>query len=58
MDLESTPFALEVERGTVTRKVHLYGGAAALIEFMESGGALAQKRSLVDLTEKEALEGR
>lgn len=25
LDLESTPFVLEVEGGTVIRKVHLYG---------------------------------
>jgi hypothetical protein len=58
LDLESTPFALEVERGTVTRKAHLYGGASALIEFVEGGSAPAQKGSLVEITDKEAIEGR
>jgi hypothetical protein len=58
LDLESTPFVLEVEHGTVTRKVHLYGGASALIEFVESGSDLARKRSLVEITDKEAIEGR
>jgi hypothetical protein len=58
LDLESTPFALEVDRGTVTRKVHLYGGASALIEFVESGSALAENRSLVEITEKEPTDGR
>jgi hypothetical protein len=58
LDLESTPFALEVDRGTVTRKVHLYGGASALIEFVESGSAPAQKSNLVEITEKETIEGR
>ena len=58
LDLESTPFALEVESGTVTRKVHVYGGASALFEFMESGNAREQNRGLVEITEKETIEGR
>jgi hypothetical protein len=58
LDLESTPFALEVESGTVTRKVHVYGGASALFEFMESGNAQQQNRGLVEITEKETIEGR
>ncbi|CAN5189382.1 hypothetical protein BH18ACT10_BH18ACT10_03400 [soil metagenome] len=58
LDLESTPFVLEVEGGTVTRKVHLYRGASALIEFMESGSASVQKRNFVEIMEKEATEGR
>ena len=53
LDLESTPFALEVESGTVNRKVHLYGGAPALFEFVESGDA--QNRGSVEFTEKEAI---
>jgi hypothetical protein len=58
LDLESTPFAIEIERGTVSRKVHLYGGAAALVEFMETGNTPAQKSRLVEISEKEAIEGR
>jgi len=58
LDLESTPFAIEVERGMVTRKVHLYGGASALIEFVESRSVPAQKESFVEISEKEAIEGR
>ena len=58
LDLDSTPFVLEVESGTVTRKIHIFGGASALIEFMRSGGAPAQKSDLVEITEKEAIEGR
>ena len=58
LEIQSTPFALEVERGTVTRKAHLYGGASALIEFVEGGSAPAQKGSLVEITDKEAIEGR
>ena len=58
LDLESTPFALEVERGTVTRKLHLYGGASALIEFVESRSVPLQKGSSVDFAEREAFEGR
>jgi hypothetical protein len=58
LDLESTPFALEVEGGKVTRKAHLYGGASALIEFVHSGRAPAQKGSFVEITEKGVIEGR
>jgi hypothetical protein len=58
LDLESTPFALEIESGTVTRKIHLYGGASALIDFVQSGSAQAQKSNLVEITQKEAIEGR
>jgi hypothetical protein len=58
LDLESTPFALEVESGMVNRKVHLYGGASALFEFVESGNARAQNSDLVEITENEAIEGR
>jgi hypothetical protein len=58
LDLESTPFAIEIERGTVTRKVHLYGGASALVEFVETGNTQAQKSRLVETSEKEAIEGR
>jgi hypothetical protein len=58
LDLESTPFVLEVESATVIRKVHLYGGASALFEFLESGNAREQNRGLVEITEKETIEGR
>jgi hypothetical protein len=58
LDLESTPFALEVESGTVSRKVHVYGGASALFEFLDSGNAREQNRGLVEITEKETIEGR
>jgi hypothetical protein len=58
LDLESTPFALEVDSGTVTRKVHVYGGASALVEFVESGNAREHNRGLVEITEKESIEGR
>ena len=58
LDLESTPFVLEVEGGIVTRKVHLFGGASALLEFVESGHARDQNRSLVEITEKESIDGR
>ena len=58
LDLEATPFALEIKGGTVTRKAHLYEGASALIDFVEAGSAPAQKRSNVEITDKEAIEGR
>jgi hypothetical protein len=40
LGISSTPFAVEVERGTVTRKAYLYDGASDLMEFLE-----AQKKS-------------
>jgi len=58
LELESTPFALEVEGGTVKRKAHLFGGASALNEFVESGYARARQRSLVEIMDKEATERR
>jgi hypothetical protein len=58
LKLESTPFALEVERGTVTGKAYLHEGASDLIAFVESGGAQAETKSFVEITEKEAIEGR
>ena len=58
LDLESTPFAVEVERGTVTRKAFLHKGASELIEFVESAGERAETKSFVDITHKEAIEGR
>lgn len=58
LDLESTPFALEVENGTVIRKVHVYGGASALVEFVESGNIREQNRGLVEITKRETIEGR
>ena len=58
LDLESTPFAIEVEGGTVTSKVHLFGGAPALLEFVESENARAENGRSVEISEKEAIEGR
>jgi hypothetical protein len=58
LDLESTPFALEVERGTVTRKAYLHAGASDLIGFVDSRDAPPQEKGFVKLTEKEAVEGR
>jgi hypothetical protein len=58
LELESTPFALEVERGTVTRKAYLHEGAADLIRFVESGNAAAEEKNVVEIIEKEAIEGR
>jgi hypothetical protein len=42
----------------VNRKVHLFGGASALVEFVESGNVREQNRGLVEITEKEPIEGR
>jgi hypothetical protein len=58
LDLESTPFALEVERGMVTRKAFLHEGASDLVAFVESGSTHAETKSFVEITEKEAIEGR
>ncbi len=58
LELESTPFALEIERGAVTRKAYLHEGASDLIEFVESGNSAAEKKNLVEVTEKEEIEGR
>ena len=58
IDLESTPFALEVERGTVARKAFLHEGAADLVAFVESGSTHAETKSFVEITEKETIEGR
>ncbi len=58
IDLESTPFVLEVEGGIVNRKVHLFGGASALVEFVESRDAQGAHRGLVEITKKDSIEGR
>ena len=58
LDLESTPFALEIEGGTFTRKAFLHEGASDLIGFVGSGDPPPQKGSFVELTEKKAVEGR
>jgi len=58
LKIQSTPFALEVERGTVTRKAYLYEGASDLIGFVESGNAPVETKGFVEITKKEAIEGR
>jgi hypothetical protein len=58
LGLESTPFALEIEGGTFTRKAFLHEGASDLIGFVGSGDPPPQKGSFVELTEKKAVEGR
>jgi hypothetical protein len=58
LGLESTPFALEIEGGTFTRKAFLHEGASDLIGFVSSGDTPPQKGSVVELTEKKAVEGR
>jgi hypothetical protein len=58
IDLESTPFAVEVERGMVTRKAFLHEGAADLVAFVEAGSTHAETKSFVEITEKETIEGR
>jgi hypothetical protein len=59
LKLESTPFVLEVERGTVTRKAYLHEGASDLVGFVESVNyASSEAKSVVQTTKKEAIEGR
>ncbi len=58
LQLQSTPFALEIERGAVTRKAYLHEGAADLIEFVESANSAAEKKNFVEIPEKEEIEGR
>jgi len=58
LQLESTPFVLEIEHMTVTRKAYLHEGASDLIGFVESGNAPAETKSFVEITEKEEIEGR
>jgi len=58
LQLESTPFALEIERGAVTRKAYLHQGASDLIEFVESANSAAAKKNFVESAEKEEIEGR
>jgi hypothetical protein len=58
LQLESTPFALEIERGAVTRKAYLHEGASDLFEFVESGNGAAEMKNVVEITEKEEVEGR
>ena len=58
LELESTPFALEVQRGTVTRKAYLHEGASDLIAFVESADAAKEMEGFVEITDKEEIEGR
>jgi len=58
LQLESTPFALEIGRGAVTRKAYLHEGASDLIEFVGSGNGAAKKKRYVEIAEKEEIEGR
>ena len=58
LQLESTPFVLEVDHRTVTRKAYLHEGASDLIAFVESGNGAAEKKNIVEITEKQEIEGR
>src|ERR671917_1090416 len=57
LKLQSTPFALELECGKVTRKAYLYEGASDLIEFVGSGTGPADTQGFVEITKKHAIEG-
>lgn len=58
LGISSTPFAVEVEHGTVTRKAYLYDGASDLIEFVEAKKipSRAEANPTVKVMEKEASE--
>ncbi len=58
LELESTPFALEVQRGTITRKAYLHEGASDLFAFVESADAAKEMEGFVEITDKEEIEGR
>lgn len=58
LELDSAPFVMEVQGGTLTRKFHLYGGASALTEFLEAGSDPSEKGSFVEITEKHTIDGR
>ncbi|MGH3144634.1 MAG: hypothetical protein ACRDTR_02420 [Rubrobacter sp.] len=58
LQLESTPFVLEVEYGTVTRKAYLYEGASDLVAFVESRNGVAKEKSVVEIVHKEEIEER
>jgi hypothetical protein len=58
LQLESTPFALEIEDGILTRKAYLHEGASDLIAFVESGGGAHQHKGFVEITERDEIEGR
>src|SRR3712207_5271059 len=49
LKLESTPFALEVERGTVTAKAYMHEGASDLIAFVEAGNGQAETKDFVEI---------
>lgn len=57
LELESTPFALEVQRGTITRKAYLHEGASDLFAFVESADAAKEMKGFVEITDKEEIEG-
>jgi hypothetical protein len=59
LGINSTPFAVEVERGTVTRKAYLYDGASDLMELVEAEKKIpsrAEANPRVEVREKEASE--
>jgi hypothetical protein len=52
LGVSSTPFALEVENGVVTRKAYLYGGASDLVAFVEAKGAAVGPGGIGQLAKK------
>jgi hypothetical protein len=58
LQLESTPFVLEVEYGTVTRKAYLHEGASDLVAFVEMGNGAAEEQNFVEIVDKKESEER
>lgn len=59
LNIQSTPFVLEVEGGKVVRKSYLYDGARDLVEFVGSEvDVRAPMKSFVEVARKEEAKGR
>jgi hypothetical protein len=52
LNIHSTPFAVELEGGRVTRKAYLYNRGSDFIEFVEQQGAPAEANGLVEISRK------
>ncbi|MGH8602343.1 MAG: hypothetical protein ACREXR_06075 [Gammaproteobacteria bacterium] len=55
LDIQSTPFALQIEGGIVSKKAHLYEGASDFLAFIEESGEQSSN-GLVKITKKEAMD--
>ncbi len=55
LEIQSTPFALRVEDGNVSKKAHLYEGASDFMVFLQEEDSESGSNGLVHLTNKEAI---